>query len=79
MMSKLFIVVSVLALSDAKAPSGVAVCRKFDLFNERRISDGFYNLRCGMVGWGFEFLISKINFLVLQFTTSKVFIITSSK
>ena len=34
MMSKLFIavVISALAVSDAKAPSGVAVCRKFDIF-----------------------------------------------
>ena len=27
---------------------------------ERHFSDGFSNLRCKMVGWGFEFLIASI-------------------
>ena len=32
----------------------------FDL-NEKRFLNGLSNLRCKMVGWGFEFRILKIN------------------
>ena len=35
-------------------------------FSKRLFSDGFYNIRCEMVGWGYEFLILKPYFLVSQ-------------